>query len=146
MHCLLVTNLCFILPICPACNVTMDWCICSVNDVEEKYYADGENAYDMRKVFKKLAGKGAAPKLQLKSAESKQPKAAAGVHQATDASQENDVADQETQATSEHDKSADLQQDQSKAGANNKENSSRGAAQEEKSSQSKGKGARSKKR
>lgn len=25
------------------------------NDVESKYYADGEDAYDMRKTFKKLA-------------------------------------------------------------------------------------------
>ena len=33
------------------------WCDCSVNDVEEKYYADGEDAYDMRKPFKDVKSK-----------------------------------------------------------------------------------------
>ena len=31
--------------------------VCSVNDVEEKYYADGEDAYDMRKPFKDVKSK-----------------------------------------------------------------------------------------
>lgn len=30
---------------------------CSVNDIEEKYYADGEDAYDMRKPFKDVKSK-----------------------------------------------------------------------------------------
>ena len=33
------------------------WYVCSVNDVEEKYYADGEDAYDMRKPFKDVKSK-----------------------------------------------------------------------------------------
>ena len=24
------------------------WCVASINDIEAKYYADGEDAYDMR--------------------------------------------------------------------------------------------------
>ena len=31
-----------------------------VHDVEEKYYADGENAYDMRKHFRKKKERGGA--------------------------------------------------------------------------------------
>ena len=31
--------------------------VCSVNDIEEKYYADGEDAYDMRKPFKDVKSK-----------------------------------------------------------------------------------------
>lgn len=44
------------------CNVTctqhaLQNHVCSVNDIEEKYYADGEDAYDMRKPFKDVRSK-----------------------------------------------------------------------------------------
>ena len=32
--------------------------LCSVHDVERKYYADGEDAYSMRKLFKPMPENG----------------------------------------------------------------------------------------
>ena len=47
--------------------------VCSVNDVEEKYYADGEDAYDMRKSFKDVKSK---PAILPKGSSQQKPKQA----------------------------------------------------------------------
>ncbi len=47
--------------------------VCSVNDVEEKYYADGEDAYDMRKPFKDVKSK---PAILPKGSSQQKPKQA----------------------------------------------------------------------
>ncbi len=47
--------------------------LCSVNDVEEKYYADGEDAYDMRKPFKDFKSK---PAILPKGSSQQKPKQA----------------------------------------------------------------------
>ena len=47
--------------------------LCSVNDVEEKYYADGEDAYDMRKPFKDVKSK---PAILPKGSSQQKPKQA----------------------------------------------------------------------
>ena len=100
--------------------------LCSVNDVEEKYYADGEDAYDMRKPFKQLKHK-AAPVKQLKPA---------NVSPQT--------SDAQTAAPAD-DKASAAQTDSNPADAE-KENTDKVASQEGKPNQSKGKGASGKKR
>jgi hypothetical protein len=40
------------------CKLLLVCASCSVHDVEKKYYADGEDAYCMRKLFKSLPENG----------------------------------------------------------------------------------------
>lgn len=110
--------------------------ICSVNDVEEKYYADGEDAYDMRKPFKQLKHK-AAPVKQLQPAPSPNTQA----EKDTGASQQNAAPS----VSAAQDKHVHPQAKDSTAAAES-ENTDKSAAPQAKMSQSKTKGARSKKR
>lgn len=107
-----------------------------VNDVEEKYYADGEDAYDMRKPFKQLKHK-AAPVKQLQPAPSPNTQA----EKDTSASQQNAAPS----ALAAQDKHVHPQAEDSTAAAES-ENTDKRAAPQAKTSQSKTKGARSKKR
>lgn len=61
--------------------------LCSVNDVEEKYYADGEDAYDMRKPFKDVKSKPAILPKGSSQQKPKQAKARASEVQEPSASQ-----------------------------------------------------------
>lgn len=105
--------------------------LCSVNDVEEKYYADGEDAYDMRKPFKQLKHK-AAPVKQLKPAPEKPANAS---RQTSDA-----------QTAAPADDKAPAAQTDSNPADSEKENTDKVASQEGKPNESKGKGASGKKR
>lgn len=105
--------------------------LCSVNDVEEKYYADGEDAYDMRKPFKQLKHK-AAPVKQSKPA---LEKPANVLPQTSDA-----------QTAAPADDKAPAAQTDSNPADSEKENTDKVASQEGKPNQSKGKGASGKKR
>ena len=57
----------------PQSNFVTSLLLCSVNDVEEKYYADGEDAYDMRKPFKDVKSK---PAILPKGSSQQKPKQA----------------------------------------------------------------------
>ena len=74
---------------------------CSVNDVEEKYYADGEDAYDMRKPFKDVKSK---PALLPKGSSIQKPKdtkAQSSNNQAATAAQESADAQPAAEAITE---------------------------------------------
>lgn len=109
-----------------------------MSDVEEKYYADGEDAYDMRKPFKQLKPK-AAPVKQLQPA----PAQATDTERGTGASEQND--DTQAGAAAPQDKLVHGQTENSITGAQNG-STDKGGSQQAKTSHSKSKGARSKKR
>ena len=112
----------------------------SVNDIEEKYYADGEDAYDMRKPFKDVKSKPAIlPKgsrvSQPKNAKTKSP----AVNQApASASPESSGTEQPTAETGTH--------KSDKKSSDGDDNAAASASPEGKGPQPKAKAARNKKR
>ena len=115
-----------------------------MNDVEEKYYADGENAYDMRKHFKQSASKSTFPAKQSKPVTDKASETAAdkATEKASDASEQSSDA----QAAPPAQEKASEPQTENGVADSEKENSNNGGPVEVKASQGKGKSARSKKR
>ena len=84
-------------------NVVSSQCpaFCSVNDVEEKYYADGEDAYDMRKPFKDVKSKPAILPKGSGQQKAKQSKAKASESQEPSTSQNTNGAQAATEAQAE---------------------------------------------
>lgn len=72
-----------------------------VNDVEEKYYADGEDAYDMRKPFKDVKSKPAILPKGSGQQKAKQSKAKASESQEPSTSQNTNGAQAATEAQAE---------------------------------------------
>lgn len=72
-----------------------------VNDVEEKYYADGEDAYDMRKPFKDVKSKPAILPKGSGQQKAKQSKAKASESQEPSTSQDTNGAQAATEAQAE---------------------------------------------
>ena len=113
-----------------------------MNDVEEKYYADGENAYDMRKHFKQSASKSTFPAKQSKPVTDKASEMAADKATEKDASEQSSDA----QAAPPAQEKASEPQTENGVADSEKENSNNGGPPEAKASQGKGKSTRSKKR
>ena len=74
---------------------------CSVNDVEEKYYADGEDAYDMRKPFKDVKSKPALLPKGSSNQKAKDTKPHSTNNQASTATQESSDAQPAAEAVTE---------------------------------------------
>lgn len=102
LHCMLVCDWCTHIQLQIHIQLMDNVSIYSVNDIEEKYYADGEDAYDMRKPFKDVKSKPAIlPKGSRQSQAGDGKKKSSAVSQApASASPDSTVSEQPAAKTS----------------------------------------------